>query len=233
MSPEQVNGEPLDARSDLYALACVLFELLTGHTVFESASVVNVLSAHLFREPPLLEDVAPVAVPAAWQAVLRRALSKPRHARFGSALEMRRALEEAVAAPARGGSERGAEVGEGYQFVAAQVDDVPVCVVATGAPAATREALAEALAGIGANVTAEVGRAGVVLVAGGSGADALAAAGPLLAGRAVLVCGPGDDWELQTRSLKQGVFDYVPLPLEGGDVARRVVRALRARRGEA
>jgi serine/threonine-protein kinase len=233
MSPEQVNGEPLDARSDLYALACVLFALLTGRPPFESAQAVNVLTAHLFREPPMLEEVAAVKVPAAWQSVLRRCLSKPREARFGSARELRVAFEEALRQGARGELERAPELNVPHEFIAAQADDPPVAVQLAGASSADQQLLSEVLSGIGATVTAQLGAARVVVLGGGSGEAALALAETVRrehASAKVLLCGDEQDFSLMTRALQRGVFDFIPMPLERGDVGRRVVRALKAGR---
>jgi eukaryotic-like serine/threonine-protein kinase len=227
MSPEQVNGEPLDARSDLYALACVLFELVSGRRVFESGAVANVLSAHLFREPPMLDEVSAAKVPEAWQAVLRQALSKPREARFPTAKAMRLAFDEALAADPRGGAERGPSVESRHQFVAAQVDDAPVVLEVAGATEAVVRTLEEALAGVGVSLTTDLAKAGAVVVAAATGPQAVEVARGLAGQHLVLVCAP-DEWMLVTTALQAGVFDFIPLPLEGADVARRVVRALRA-----
>jgi serine/threonine-protein kinase len=233
MSPEQVNGEALDARSDLYSLACVLFALLTGRPPFESAQAVNVLTAHLFREPPMLEEVAKVKVPPAWQSVLRRSLSKPREARFSSAREMRVAFEEALREGSRGERERAPELDLPHEFIAAQADDPPVAVQMGGASSADQQLLAEALAGIGATVTTELLTAKVVVLGGADGEAALARAEQVRssnAGAQVLLCGDEQDFSLMTRALQRGVFDFIPMPLERGDVGRRVVRALKAGR---
>lgn len=233
MSPEQVNAEPLDARSDLYSLACVLFALLTGRPPFESAQTVNVLTAHLFREPPRLEDVAAVTVPAAWQSVLRRALSKPKEGRFESASAMRRAFDEALTTGERGGAARSPELELPHEFIAVQVDDPPVGLLCSTASPADSQFLAQALAGIGAAVTNDVQHAGVIIIASASPEQTLKLADDVRASNSrgrVLVCGAEDDFSLMTRALQHGVFDFLPMPLEAGDVGRRVVRALNAGR---
>ena len=51
MSPEQLQGKPTDARSDIFAFGCVLYEMLTGKRAFEGESAASVIAAILEREP--------------------------------------------------------------------------------------------------------------------------------------------------------------------------------------
>jgi len=225
MSPEQVRGEEADARSDLYAFACVLFELLTGSAPFESTNVVHVLTAHLYRDPPSLEDRGVLDVPRAWQAVLRRALAKPPDARFASASEMRRALEAALMAEGRERAERTTDLTP-PAFVVASADAAPVALALDDAPATERELLVNALAGIGARETSSTREAGAVVVWGTAGlarARSLVLEAP---DRPVLLCGPADDLGLMTQAIEGGVFDFLATPLDSVDVGRRLVRAL-------
>jgi serine/threonine protein kinase len=57
VSPEQVRGEAVDGRSDLYSLGCILYECLTGEQVYQGATGAGALVAHLFSPPPPLPDV--------------------------------------------------------------------------------------------------------------------------------------------------------------------------------
>ncbi|MFZ5442762.1 MAG: serine/threonine-protein kinase [Myxococcota bacterium] len=228
MSPEQASGEPLDDRSDQYAFACVLFELLTGRAPFESSNAMHVLSAHLFREPPTLEECGVTTVPPGFQRALRRALEKSPGARFPDTRTFREALAAGLVAE-RAESER--QVAPAAPaFVAAEVDDPPVALDFEGAPLEARELALTALAAVG--VATVAGQDAPVVVAWPArGVDALALVDSLVArGRRVLLCGPEDDLTLMTRAIEHGVHDYVALPLEGSDFARRVVRALRAKR---
>ncbi len=102
MAPEQVAGDGVDGRADVYALGCVLYEMLTGARAFEGASSVVVMGKQL-RETPLPPRVRAPArpIPAAVEAIVVRAMAKDRNARPPSALAMRVALEEALAAPQR------------------------------------------------------------------------------------------------------------------------------------
>ncbi|MCL2779014.1 MAG: protein kinase [Polyangiaceae bacterium] len=101
MAPEQVAGEAIDARCDLYALGCVLYELVTGSRPFEGSAVV-VMGKQLREEPELPRGRAPnVAIPSELEAIIVKALAKSKDARFESAQAMREALEKALEAPRR------------------------------------------------------------------------------------------------------------------------------------
>ncbi len=97
MAPEQVAGEPVDARCDVYALGCVLYEMLTGFPPFSGKSSVEVLGKQV-REAvmPPRARTPERKIPEALEAVVLRAMSKHREDRFSSAVAMRRALEEAL-----------------------------------------------------------------------------------------------------------------------------------------
>lgn len=101
MAPEQVAGEPVDARCDLYALGCVLYELVTGSRPFEGSPVV-VMGKQLREEPENPRKRAPdAALPPELENVILRALAKAKEDRFSTATEMREALEAALVAPDR------------------------------------------------------------------------------------------------------------------------------------
>ncbi len=101
MAPEQVAGEAVDARCDIYSLGCVLYELVTGSRPFEGSPVV-VMGKQLREEPERPRVRAPtVPIPGELEAVIAKALAKEKDARFASAREMREALEEALVAPDR------------------------------------------------------------------------------------------------------------------------------------
>lgn len=101
MAPEQVAGEAVDARCDIYSLGCVLYELVTGSRPFEGSPVV-VMGKQLREEPERPRVRAPtVRIPGELEAVIAKALAKDKDARFASAREMREALEEALVAPDR------------------------------------------------------------------------------------------------------------------------------------
>jgi serine/threonine-protein kinase len=100
MSPEQIQGMKVDARSDLYSMGVMAFQLLAGELPFVGNSEFDIHAAHV-REPPDLARLRAVASPAAvdWIA---RALEKDPAARWQSAADMRKAAERVLAGKASG-----------------------------------------------------------------------------------------------------------------------------------
>ncbi len=91
MSPEQMCGEPVDARTDLWALGIVLYYGVAGRLPFQSPDYVDLLKQMLEAGPPPLEPVSG-PVPSVVQDVVRRALCPQLEARFESARQMRQVL---------------------------------------------------------------------------------------------------------------------------------------------
>jgi len=104
MSPEQIQGAPIDGRSDLYALGVVGFHLLSGRLPFEGDAATAVLVAHVTKPAPSLLTVAP-GVPRPLAAVIDRCLAKDPAQRFenGEALAdaLGKAMEGVAAMPAQ------------------------------------------------------------------------------------------------------------------------------------
>ena len=99
MAPEQALGlKTVDHRVDLYALAVVLFECLTGTLPFEADSEMGLIQMQAHQPPPEILDRAPW-VPKAVAQMMRKALAKAPGDRFDSAAELVQALEQAFAAP--------------------------------------------------------------------------------------------------------------------------------------
>ncbi|MEH1055170.1 Stk1 family PASTA domain-containing Ser/Thr kinase [Micromonospora sp. CPCC 206171] len=96
LSPEQARGESVDARSDVYAAGCVLFELVCGHPPFVGDSPVSVAYQHVREAPPTPSDINPDVNPAV-DAIVLKALSKNPLNRYQSAGEMRADLLRAAA----------------------------------------------------------------------------------------------------------------------------------------
>lgn len=98
MSPEQAGGEPLDGRSDLYAIGCVLYEMLAGTPPFQGASTMAVIARHMNEEPPPLRVVRP-AISSALESIVTRLLEKSPADRFPDAMSLVVALDLASENP--------------------------------------------------------------------------------------------------------------------------------------
>ncbi|MDT0268584.1 serine/threonine-protein kinase [Streptomyces sp. DSM 44915] len=97
MAPEQARGLPEPA-SDLYALGCLLFEMITGQLPFQAADTVGYLAAHLTQDPPTPSAVRP-GIPAAWDDLVLTLLHKAPHQRYPNAAALSRALRQLVHTP--------------------------------------------------------------------------------------------------------------------------------------
>jgi len=93
MSPEQLMGGDLDARSDLYAAGAVLYECLTGKVVFDAPTMAALILAQVEQEPPDPRTINPM-VPHDLALIVLKALAKTPEARWQSAAEFSAALDE-------------------------------------------------------------------------------------------------------------------------------------------
>ena len=115
MAPEQLEGKEADARTDLWALGAILYEMLTGRRAFEGASAANLITAIMGAEPPALATAQPLT-PAALDHLVRRCLAKSPDDRWESAHDVAdelrwlhasgRDLAASAAAVGRGGRRR-------------------------------------------------------------------------------------------------------------------------------
>ncbi|MGD9527508.1 MAG: protein kinase, partial [Pseudonocardia sp.] len=87
MAPERFENRTIDCRTDVYSLACVLHECLTGVKPYPGADLPALMYGHLFAEPPK-PSVQNPAVPAAFDAVIAKGMAKDPNARFGTAGEL-------------------------------------------------------------------------------------------------------------------------------------------------
>lgn len=96
MSPEQCRGAAVDARSDIYALGIMLYELLTGRTPFEADNYTALAHSHIYEPVPPPSRINPRISPAV-QSVIIKALEKDPADRFAKATDLAVAFEQAVA----------------------------------------------------------------------------------------------------------------------------------------
>jgi hypothetical protein len=90
LSPEQAGGQPVDERADLYALGCVLYEMLTGHVPFSADTPIATMYRHVNEDAPPPSTIAPVQPEL--EDVVLRCLEKEPKRRFASAAELEAAL---------------------------------------------------------------------------------------------------------------------------------------------
>jgi serine/threonine-protein kinase len=168
MAPEQARGRP-EPRSDLYAVGCVLYELLTGRLPFDAPDTLGYVTAHLHEPPPL-----PGASPA-WDALIGRLLAKDPGERPASAEALAEELREIGAGGTGGGDSAGRPVpppGPGYTPTALSDDPAAADTVTAPAPPPAPLSRRSLLMG-GAGIVAALagGGAGVAYLAGGPERD--------------------------------------------------------------
>lgn len=100
MAPEQWRSEPVDARTDVYALGVMVYQMLAGKVPFAAETPHGLMYQHLDQQPTPVRQLNP-ALPPAVEPVIRRALAKDRRARYASAGELARDLDRALNFPVR------------------------------------------------------------------------------------------------------------------------------------
>jgi tetratricopeptide (TPR) repeat protein len=99
IAPEQLEGGEVDARTDVYALGCVIYEALTGDVPYPRDTGAAKLFAHVAMPPPSLLEAKPDALPEL-DALIAKAMAKDPDERFATAAELAEALQAAVGGPA-------------------------------------------------------------------------------------------------------------------------------------
>jgi serine/threonine protein kinase len=93
MSPEQAEGKKVDARSDIFSLGSVLYEMVTGQKAFQGTSKMSPLSAILHQEPKSVSGITP-AIPADLEKLINRCLRKDPERRWQAMADLKVALQE-------------------------------------------------------------------------------------------------------------------------------------------
>jgi len=97
MSPEQCRGKPLDAKSDIYSLGCVMFRTLTGQPAFFGQDLVECLYKHVNEAAPSLREMTPEAnIPEELEAIVLKCLAKEQNDRYQSMVELKEALAATI-----------------------------------------------------------------------------------------------------------------------------------------
>ncbi len=233
LSPEQARGAAVGPATDVYALGCVLFELIAGRVPFEGSDV-EVLTRQLFAPPPrLVEGIAAVPIPAALENLVHLMLAKPPEAR-PTAAEVRTDLE-AIDPSSRGRARDDAHLlGRTARMVSTSARS------ASGG-ALDDDAIEVAVFGdVDADLVVALGAAGLVpysveraaLVAGAAAVYAPAASTELVAelariGPPVVTDTEASDMARIAALLAAGATEVAVRPVVAADLVRRLRRAIK------
>jgi serine/threonine protein kinase len=134
MSPEQANGLPLDARSDIYALGVVLFELITGREPYQAETPMALLLKHINEPLPPIKNIRE-DVPDAVERVIAKATAKDPNQRFSAAGDMARSFQESLHAPVTPPSRKAVAPDDPATVIPAPVTPPPLAVPVQPIPA--------------------------------------------------------------------------------------------------
>jgi predicted Ser/Thr protein kinase len=134
MSPERMRAGEVDARSDVYALACVLYECLTAATPFPGDSAEQQITAHLMAPPPC-PSISHPAVPATLDTVIAIGMAKDPDQRYTTTVELATAAHHAINTPI---TQPAQSISMPRAFVASPAPTMPATQAAGQPPAGTR-----------------------------------------------------------------------------------------------
>ncbi|HEX7737814.1 MAG TPA: protein kinase [Ktedonobacteraceae bacterium] len=133
MSPEQATGGTVDARTDVYALGVVLYQMLVGDIPFHSTTFQGLLFQQVYTPPPPIRERSP-QVPEALAQITMKALSKAPADRFPSAEALARALEQANSNATLFGSSAGSQSNPAYRPLPPDVSGMPTNLASSPYP---------------------------------------------------------------------------------------------------
>ncbi|MDC0718443.1 protein kinase [Nannocystis sp. bb15-2] len=212
MPPEQINNTDFDGRLDMYAIGCVMYELLVGHPPFVDDNLAEVLLSHIKVTPPLPSQVKPDRnIPKALEDVVMRCLAKSPSDRYADMAELEAALCEAQIA-AR---------------ITTEWDDLPLPEIEPE----RRAALLARMPGSQAEEGAQ--RKWLLPVAAAVGAAVITAVALMLMGAPEVTPEEQEQIESLSRVARQAasIGHYVNLPEEGGPTALLKVKELESVEG--
>ena len=96
MSPEQVQGEAIDGRSDIYSLGVILFQMLSGRLPFDATTPIGLAFKHVSEPIPSIQSLGSVRLPAEFQVIVNHAMAKQPDDRYPTALALSRDLSRLV-----------------------------------------------------------------------------------------------------------------------------------------
>src|SRR3954453_14732232 len=154
VAPEQVEGGSVDARTDVYSLACVLYHLLTGHVPFDKRTEMAKLFAHVHEDPPRPSDAVP-GLPGPLDDVVWRGMAKEPSKRYLSAGDLGRAALAAAEHKSLAEPERSVARGEAAPVRIAHAPTIQGASPGAVVPGAEAPASASTVGGGGAQVAAD------------------------------------------------------------------------------
>jgi len=248
MSPEQCRDQELDGRSDLYAVGCLLYQMLCGRPPFSARAPLDTLVGHLYHEPvPPSRRLSSSAIPPALEGLALWCLAKLPEDRPVNATALRRELELTLKGPIEPGARlRSGALNQngktrrriGLPELEGGASVLDACLMAIGLEADQARTMVEAIRAHGCVVEqsadlpplADLARFDAVLICRRRPRLADEIAMLTTQNLPVLLCGSEDNLEAMAHAVELGAFDFIPIPINPLALRRSIVRAMRARR---